>query len=558
MQSTDELATAGYAPRSLGEMFLATAERFPNRPSVWVDDHALSYAELRTQSIRVRDHVLAAGKPAMDGPALPVAVFAYRTHAAYAAVMGTLLAGCIYSPLNPRFPAERNRAILESAGATIMLVDERCSAEASRVLAATDRRLTVVLLDGCSLAPELASRHDIRRLDAPVDASSARTPVAEPHGAYVLFTSGSTGTPKGVHITHRNVLAYVAAMHTLFGPNCDDRFCHLADLTFDISVHDMFTCWSAGACLYVVPERDISAPASFVRAHGLTFWFSVPSAISFMDKFRSLPPGALASLRCSIFCGEALFEQQAQIWHRAAPNSVIHNLYGPTEATVAITDYPWRPAGDESRRAVVPMGRPFPNQHVVLVDDNLVPVAHGAVGEVCLGGSQVAAGYWRDPSRTAERFVQLDMPGSEHWYRTGDLARWDDQDGLIFQGRVDQQVKVRGFRVELEEIEKTLRSAVNAEIAVAIGWPEDTNGAAMGITAFVAATGAFDEAAAVQACRRTLPDYMVPARVLPLATVPLNSNGKIDRLALKTMLRDGTFNATAASAPADVALCAAD
>jgi amino acid adenylation domain-containing protein len=546
-------------PRSVGEMFLRTAERFPDLPAVHAGGHTLTYAELLTQAAAVRDRILSLQDRTQDLSAVPVAVFAYRSPMAYAAVMGALLAGCMYSPLNPRFPMERNRAILQSAGATILLVDGRCSAEASRVLAATDRRLTVILLDGCSLEPGLASRHDISRLHAPIDRSSLRAPVADPVGAYVLFTSGSTGTPKGVHITHRNVLAYVAAIQALFQPCCNDRFCHLADLTFDISVHDMFACWSVGACLYVVPERDIASPAAFVRTHALTFWFSVPSAVSFMDKFRTLPPGALPSLRCSLFCGEALFEQQARIWQLAAPNNAIHNLYGPTEATVAFTNYTWRLADDSAHRSVVPMGWPLPNQHVVLVDDHLAPVPSGAIGEVCLGGSQVAAGYWRDPARTADRFVQLRVAGPERWYRTGDLAQWDEHDGLIFHGRVDQQVKIRGFRVELEEVEKTLRDAVRTEIAIAVGWPEDTNGAAQGITAFVAASGAIDEAAAKHACRRNLPDYMVPTRVLPLATVPLNANGKIDRLALKTMLRDGKFDPPAPAQVTDhVTLCAAE
>ncbi len=438
--------------RSLGEMFLAVAQRFPDRPCVWAAGQTLTYADLRNRAAAVGRSILRACSAADDIAATPIAVFAYRTAAAYAAVMGTLLAGSLYSPLNPRYPAERNRAILDASGASVMLVDLRCAAEASRVLGMIGRRLTVILLDGAELEPGLELRHDIRRADDPDGAARVAPCRGGAQGAYVLFTSGSTGAPKGVLVTHRNVLAYVSAIVRLFRLGCEDRFCHLADLTFDISVHDMFACWAAGACLYVVPEKDIAAPAAFVRAHGLTFWFSVPSAISFMDKFRSLPSGALPSLRCSLFCGEALFEDQAAIWHRAAPESAIYNLYGPTEATVAITVHPWSPAGAHPRPAVVPMGRPFPEQHVVLVDDRLVPVAPGDIGEVCLGGSQVAAGYWNEPARTEERFVRLEAPAADRWYRTGDLARWDERDGFVFHGRIDQQVKIRGFRVELEEV----------------------------------------------------------------------------------------------------------
>jgi amino acid adenylation domain-containing protein len=527
----DSVAPRG--PSSVGEMFLASAARFADRPALWADGASLSYAELRAGAQAIGGLIRPAA--ARAGGITTVALFVYRTPTAYAAVLGTLLAGAVYCPLNPRFPLARNESILRRCGASIMIVDRRCAKNASDLLRTTDRRMTVLAAADCSFAPDLRDLHDIQFIPTHDQSDGAPWPAAASPGAYVLFTSGSTGAPKGVFVSHANILAYTASIQRLFGPTHEDRFCQLADLTFDISVHDMFVCWRAGACLCVVPERELMAPAAFVRAHGLTFWFSVPSAVSFMDRLHMLAPGALASLRCSIFCGEALFETQAQTWHRVAPNSAIHNLYGPTEATVAITAHAWSPTPGTARK-VVPIGRPFPGQQVRLVNENLTPVPPGAIGEICLGGSQVATGYWEDRATTADKFIDLDASVSRRWYRTGDLAHWDEQDGLIFHGRADGQVKIRGFRVELEEIEATLRTTAPAGIAVAVAWPEDANGAALGVVAFVNADPACSEAAIIQRCRRALPDYMVPARIYRVANVPLNANGKIDRQALKQTL----------------------
>jgi non-ribosomal peptide synthetase component F len=228
----------------------------------------------------------------------------------------------------------------------------------------------------------------------------------EEDGAYLLFASGSTGTPKGVLISHQNVVAYLRTVLSRYRPRPDDLFTQLFDFSFDLSVHDMFVCWNSGACLYCPPAGALMSPGPFVRKHELTFWFSVPSTAATMARLRMLAPGELASLRVSLFCGEALPAGLARMWRQAAPNSIIDNLYGPTEATIAITAYRAPDDGTfPGKGRVVPIGVPFPGQQAAVIDADGNLVADSEPGELWVGSSQVATGYWHLPEITAERFA---------------------------------------------------------------------------------------------------------------------------------------------------------
>jgi acyl-CoA synthetase (AMP-forming)/AMP-acid ligase II len=261
----------------------------------------------------------------------------------------------------------------------------------------------------------------------------------------------------------------------------------------------------------------------------------VPSSIGIMATLRLVKPGAFPSIRASIFCGEPLAADHAAQWQAATPNGVIENFYGPTETTVAITRYRWPRAGAPAT-GVVPIGCTFPDQRHRLIDPAGVEVAPGETGELCFAGDQVAAGYWANPAETAVRFTQL-PGGDERWYRTGDLAREDAGGCLHFLGRIDEQVKVRGFRVELQEIDHAVRAAAGAALVATVAWPV-RHGSAEGIVAFIASDGAVDEAAILAQCRARLPDYMVPRSIRRVDVLPLSSNGKTDRRALIQRLEE--------------------
>lgn len=533
--------TDGGMSQTFPGIFLASAARFTDRPALVAEGNSLSYGALRGHAFVIA-RAIAIRDP--DPEVKPVALFAYRSVSAYAGLLGIMLAGKAYVPLNPRFPAERCRRMLDAAGARIIIVDRRCASDALALLTQCDRPLLVLLPDH-DAPPEgydqltlhhLLCRGELPFGDEAVDDRADRSD----DGAYLLFTSGSTGDPKGILVTHANVLSYRDSVRPMVTATEHDRVSQAFDLTFDPSVHDMVVAWSAGACLCCVPENALIGPAAFIHEQGITLWGSVPSTISFMQKFGMLAVGSLPGLRSSMFCGEALPASLAAAWKAAAPNSEILNLYGPTEATITIVGARWRDDGDTAANGAVPIGHPFPGQRVAVVDEALHRVTLGSLGELCLAGPQITPGYWQAPHLTADRFVSLpeDAPGPENrWYRTGDIVGQQGKLGLVFHGRVDQQVKIRGFRVEITEIETVIRTVVGTDLAAAIGWPSKPEQGTLGVVAFVVAPHAA-VSDIIAGCRIRLPDYMVPSRIMTLDTLPLNANGKTDYGALRRIMEN--------------------
>jgi non-ribosomal peptide synthetase component F len=282
------------------------------------------------------------------------------------------------------------------------------------------------------------------------------------------------------------------------------------------------------------------APAKFIRDNHLTMWFSVPSTIGLTQKFGLLRDGAFPSLRVSLFCGEALPAAYADAWHRAASSSVVENLYGPTEATISITHYTWD--DDKSPgmclNGIVPIGTTFEGQEICIIDSKRHVLPVGEMGELCLAGSQVTAGYWKTPKKTGEQYITIPSKGNSIWYRTGDLAKNDAEGCLYYLGRIDNQVKVRGYRVELGEVEYQVRQASDREEVVAIAWPTN-DGSAQGIVAFIEGQCHLEKQSIIERCSEFLPDYMVPRNIYFLEALPRNANGKLDRRKLYSFLEKG-------------------
>jgi amino acid adenylation domain-containing protein len=509
---------------SLIDTISAVADRHGDRLALWARDEKFTYAELIGVASRTASLLLDAGVQPGDR----VAILVQRSIHAYAGIVTVLRAGCVYVPLNPRYPVERNLAMLAASQASALIIDELCAREFSALVHTPPPSLRVVVVpDG----PAPVTAENLAVLDrATVSAARAESafPVrADTDDCYLLFTSGSTGRPKGVPISHRNVQAYVAGINALQQVTPEDRLIQLADLTFDLSGHDLYIAWTNGAALYSVPENATLFAARFVEEHELTGWCSVPSAVGLARRAGMLAPGSLPTLRMSFFCGEALPAVVAEAWAAAAPRSVIFNLYGPTEATIAISAYHYRPgiAGPD----VVPLGKPMGEQQMAVFGPDDRPVATGDTGELVLAGSQLARSYWHAPEIDAQKFVVVD---GVRWYRTGDLARWDPTRGYLYAGRADQQVKILGYRVEVLEIESALRKVTARDHVAVVPWPISTDGGAEGTVAFVVGAP-FDEDATRTAMRALLPPYMIPARFLFVAELPLNANGKTDYPALR-------------------------
>jgi amino acid adenylation domain-containing protein len=517
--------------------FDRSAKQFPSRLALVVGNLQLTYLDLQLLAAKIASAVVR-----HERRSLPlIAILAHRSVVAYAGILGILAAGKGYVPLNAKFPIERTRKMLEFSGCEMLVVGKECFHLLPELLPLMDRRLTLILpeaSDVASLSSQFSTHRFVSYQDTDTPHSPLESRVSPTDIAYLLFTSGSTGDPKGVPISHSNVVSYVHYACNRYQVKQHDRFSQVFDLTFDLSIHDMFACWQQGACLFCLPESAVKAPAKFIRDHQLTMWFSVPSLIGILAKMRLLQPGCFSSLRYSLFCGEPLSGTYASLWQDAAPNSIVENLYGPTEATIAISHYRWDRVTSprECCNGIVPIGRMFEGQSCRVDDSEHNSVSHDHRGELLLSGSQVASGYWNDSEKTKERFVRRPDDGDRLWYRTGDVVRQDDSGCLHFLGRIDDQVKISGYRIELQEVEAVMRKACASEQVASVVWPPNDDGA-QGLVTFVSGLETLDENRLLSYCRDQLPDYMVPRKVVLIDNMPVNCNGKIDKAGLVRLLQ---------------------
>ena len=504
------------------QRILDVARDRPDSIALVIDGERWTYAEL----VAAAETIAGQFASAAAGDEQPItAVMAQRHISSYAGILAARLAGHAYVPLNVNHPSQRNATILQSSGAQRIVCGERARSALESILDAASLPIGRPDIVDCG---DTRAEYDLRSAEA-----VEHWPAQVSHLAYILFTSGSTGNPKGVPIRNSELEAYLEATRPLVNVQDGDRFSQTFELTFDLSVHDLFVCWEHGATLVVASEKELRMPAAYIREHGITCWFSVPSLAYQVRLQEDLQPGAFPSLRLSLFCGEALPTVVATEWAAAAPNSGVENWYGPTEATIACSRYELD--GEEIDDDTVPIGKAFSGMELLVLDKDLEPLPAGEPGELFLSGAQVASGYLNDPDKTAASFMSL-PGGGQLAYRTGDRAVLGEDGNVRFLGRVDNQVKVRGFRIELGEIEAALRSASGGLNAVAMAWP----GGAEIATSVVAAleTESADVEQVQQTVSASLPDYMVPAMIFCVPAFPKNSSGKVDRKALSAQLEE--------------------
>lgn len=419
-------------------------------------------------------------------------------------VLGVLRAGAAYLPLEPSYPGDRIALMIEDARLPVVIIH-----------GGTRDRVPpgVPVVDLGADASRLAGQST--RVDDP--GSRPDDP------AYVIYTSGSTGRPKAVVNHHRGIVNRLTWMQREYGLDSSDAVLQKTPFSFDVSVWEF--CWPllTGARLVVArPDghKDPAYLADLIREQGVTTLHFVPSMLEVFAEVVDL--GSLASVRRVICSGEALPADLARRVLAGAPWCGLHNLYGPTEAAVDVSHWTVPPVADA---ALVPIGRPVDNTRLYVLDGNLEPVPPGVAGELCLGGVQVADGYLHRPALTAERFVANPFhPG--RMYRTGDLARWRHDGVVEFLGRLDHQIKLRGFRIEPGEVEAALRATDGVREAVVVGHHGRLVAYVVGDHDLPAATALREQLG------RRLPEHLVPAVVVVLDALPLSVNGKLDRAAL--------------------------
>ncbi|WP_221351969.1 non-ribosomal peptide synthetase [Streptomyces beigongshangae] len=497
----------GRAPvRTLPVLFEAQVARTPDRTAVVCGPERLDYAEVNRRANRLARLLAAHGV----GPETLVALCLPRTADLVPVLWAVLKAGAGYLPVDPGYPLERIRFMLDDAAPALVVASRETAG-------ALPGDCAPLLLEDC--LPQDAASDDFTDADDLTDADRVR-PLDPEHPAYVIYTSGSTGRPKGVVVTHRSVTTLAVWVGERFGPRRLSHVVASTSLNFDVSVFEMICPLLVGGGIEVVADLPALADTTGPRRAGLVS--GVPSVLS-----RTLAEGGAAvEADTVVLAGEALPAQTVHELRRAMPDCEVANIYGPTEATVYATA--WFSDGRTPDQAP-PIGRPVARTRAYVLDRLLRPQPPGVTGELYLGGAGLARGYLGRAGLTSSRFVADPFgPPGDRMYRTGDLVRWSTDGELEYLGRTDQQVKVRGFRIELGEVEEALRSLDGVAEAAATVRESDGHRRLVGYV--VPAAGARVEPEEVRrALGRTLPDYMVPTAVVVLADLPLNPNGKLDR-----------------------------
>ena len=516
--------------------FIASLKKFPDRPALKADEITYTYKEVHSYAGKIADAI----KGVDSDNQINVAILANKSITTYASILGTLVSQNCYVPINPKFPTARNVNILKQAECDILIADNYSIPKLAAIVDEIDYPITIILPNITSENAVLEENkiHQIVYSDQfntmPIQWESISIEKNDP--AYLLFTSGSTGIPKGIQVSHENILAYVSNTIARYDFKPTDRITQTFDLTFDLSVHDMFICWEVGACLCPIPNNQSLVSAKFIKENKISCWFSVPSMAVVLSKMKMLKHAMYPDLRISLFCGEPLSVAIAEQWALAAPNSIIESLYGPTEATIAIANYK---INDQlilaAKHDIVPIGYLFKNQEFCVVNNSLVEVNVEESGELCLSGTQVTKGYWKNDEKTKKQYVTIFEKGETIWYRTGDLVRQDKTGCLHFLGRTDHQVKINGFRVELQEIEAAIKEITRAPQVIVLAWPLQNN-VTQSLVAFISQMEGIHAQQVIQSCKKKLPTYMVPSRILFLTTFPVNVTGKIDRKELINLL----------------------
>ncbi|WP_248958370.1 non-ribosomal peptide synthetase, partial [Sphaerisporangium perillae] len=480
-------ATAHPVPSAtLPELFERQAARTPGAAAVDCGGEVLTYAELDARADRLA-RVLATRGVA---PERFVAVALPKSAGLVVALLAIMKAGGAYLPVDPALPAERIRFMLDDVAPVLTLG-----------------------------APE-----DLAALEAEAAALPAGRPdsgLTPANPAFVIYTSGSTGRPKGVVVEHRSLNHYLAWARHAYG-SVDGRALVHSPVSFDLTVTGLFGPLTSGGCAHLVDldgDADAGAPMtrpSFVKATPS----HLPLLIGLPDRFS--PSEQL------VLGGESLMGEVLDEWRRRHPRATVINEYGPTETTVGCMEYRVEP-GDQVPAGVVPIGRPIWNTRLYVLDAGLRPVPPGVVGELYIAGDLVSRGYFNRPGLSAERFVADPFRTGSRMYRSGDLARWRPDGQMEFAGRVDHQVKVRGFRIELSEIEAVLGEhpqVAHAAVIVREDRPGDQR-----IVAYVTLISG-EPVDLLEHARTLLPGYMVPSAVVVLDALPLTANRKLDRAAL--------------------------
>lgn len=487
-----------------------TAARFPDKTAYADENKEITFSELWAQARAIASELTQRGLFKK-----PVAIFLEKGVDVLVSFMGAAYSCNFYSPIDVDMPGSRVNKILEVLEPAVVIT----TGTLREVFSAYDYKGELLLLE------------EVLVSDVQDDAlEAARGKGIDTDLLYVLFTSGSTGVPKGVTINHRAVIDYIDWVTETFDITEKDSFGNQAPFYFDNSILDIYSTLKTGATTYIIPKTLFAQPVlllEYLKEKKINTIFWVPSALIVVAKLKAFKNVDLSdTLRRVLFCGEVMPNKQLNVWRRFLPDVQYANLYGPTEITDACTYYIVdREFSDEEP---LPIGFPMPNTDILVLNEENEPVTGEEPGELCVRGTSLSMGYYKNPEKTKEAFVQnpLNQAVPELIYRTGDVVKYNERGEIIYLSRKDFQIKHMGHRIELGEIETAVSSLPEISLNCCL-YDEKRQK----IVLFIEEE--LEKAYINEKISHLVPEYMLPNKVVRVEKMPINANGKIDRVKLK-------------------------
>lgn len=490
-----------------------TADKFPDKAAYADEDTVYTFRETKRKSLNLAMEIIS-----LSLFKEPIAIYMEKTVHMLTAFFAVAYSGNFYSPIDVEMPESRIIKIFEYLKPKLIITRKELQSKISQY-APDVPCLCVDEKDNEEYGYEVVYRQRAKTCDTDL--------------LYVLFTSGSTGIPKGVTISHRSVMDYIECIVKMFGINETDCFGNQAPFYFDNSVLDIYTVMRTGASMNIIPHKLFAWPIrlmEYLDQYKINNLFWVPSALSMLSKLKALEHYDMrGKLKRVLFAGEVMPNKQLNVWRKFLPDVLYANLYGPTEITVDCTCYIVdREFSDDEP---LPIGTAMPNTDILVLNEKNEPVSGDEIGELCVRGTSLSMGYYNNPEKTKEAFIQNPQNTAypEVIYRTGDLVRYNERGELIYLCRKDFQIKHLGHRIELGEIETAVSSLDGISISCCLYDEEHSK-----IVLF--AEGKQDFANIREKLSGMLPEYMLPGRLICMDVMPMNDNGKIDRVKLKKML----------------------